>query len=132
MSYKSERDSEWYANHSLVHFAYSRSSPPSVAIRSLPKLPLAQYTHNSWPSATTKKTPYELILGYTPRVHQPQRTIDVPGTKDRLEWIQEARCAAQAAITHAQSLYKDSPRFQPYQEGDKVWLDARNLKTTHA
>ncbi len=94
-------------------------------------LPLAQYTHNSWPSTTTKKTPYELILGYNPRVHQPQRTINVPGTKNRLEWIQEARRAAQAAITHAQSLYKDSPRFQPYQEGDKVWLDARNLKTTH-
>src|SRR5260370_18581342 len=94
-------------------------------------LPLAKYTHNSWPSATTKKTPYELILGYTPRVHQPQRTINVPGTKDRLEWIQEARRAAQAAITHAQSLYKDSPRFQPYQQGHKVCLDATNLKTTH-
>ena len=94
-------------------------------------LPLAQYTHNSWPSATTKKAPYELILGYIPRAHQPQRTITVPGTKERLEHIQEVRRAAQAAITHVQSLYKDSPHFQPHQEGDKVWLDARNLKTTH-
>src|SRR6266704_2643582 len=94
-------------------------------------LPLAQYTHNSWPSATTKKTPYELILGYTPKMHQPQRTGNMPETKERLEQILEARRAAQAAITHAQSQYKDSPCFQPYSEGDKVWLDARNLKTTH-
>ena len=94
-------------------------------------LPVAQYTHNSWPSATTKKGPYELILGYIPRVHQPRRDINVPGTKERLEEAQEARRAAQAAITHAQSLYKDSPRFRTYSEGDKVWLDARNLKTTH-
>src|SRR6266702_1459670 len=55
----------------------------------------------------------------------------MPETKERLEQILEARRAAQAAITHAQSQYKDSPRFQPYSEGDKVWLDARNLKTTH-
>src|SRR5579863_6618218 len=32
-------------------------------------LPLAQYTRNSWPSSTTKKTPLELILGYTPIIH---------------------------------------------------------------
>jgi hypothetical protein len=34
-------------------------------------LPLAQYTKNSWPSATTKKAPYDLLIGYTPRIHQP-------------------------------------------------------------
>jgi len=34
-------------------------------------LPIAQYMHNSWPSSTTKKTPFELILGYTPQAHQP-------------------------------------------------------------
>jgi len=34
-------------------------------------LPLAQYTWNSWPNTSTKKTPYELILGYTPLAHQP-------------------------------------------------------------
>ncbi len=94
-------------------------------------LPLAQYTHNSWPSATTKKTPYELILGYTPEMHQPQHTGNMPKTKERLEQILEARRAAQAAITHAQSQYKDSPCFKPYSEGDKVWLDARNLKMMH-
>ncbi len=55
----------------------------------------------------------------------------MPKTKERLEQILEARRAAQAAITHAQSQYKDSPHFQPYLEGDKVWLDARNLKTMH-
>jgi len=29
-------------------------------------LPLAQYTKNSWPSATTKKAPFELLMGYMP------------------------------------------------------------------
>jgi hypothetical protein len=41
-------------------------------------LPLAQYVRNSWPSSTTKKAPYELILGYIPQVHQPIRQSSVP------------------------------------------------------
>ena len=34
-------------------------------------LPLAQYVHNAWPNSTTTKTPFELIMGHTPRAHQP-------------------------------------------------------------
>jgi hypothetical protein len=34
-------------------------------------LPLTQYTKNSWPSAMIKKAPYELLIGYTPKIHQP-------------------------------------------------------------
>jgi len=41
-------------------------------------LPLAQYTKNSWPSATTKKTPYDLLIGYTPQVYQPTRKTTIP------------------------------------------------------
>ncbi len=32
-------------------------------------LPIVQYTHNAWPSDTTKKTPFELIMGFTPQAH---------------------------------------------------------------
>ena len=41
-------------------------------------LPLAQYTKNSWPSATTKKTPFDLLIGYTPQIHQPTRKTNIP------------------------------------------------------
>jgi hypothetical protein len=34
-------------------------------------LPLTQYTKNSWINSTTKKTPFELILRYTPTIQQP-------------------------------------------------------------
>jgi len=60
-------------------------------------LPLAQYTKNSWPSATTKKAPFKLIMGYTPRVHQPDRQSDIPTLDKRLNNIKEARQAAQEA-----------------------------------
>ena len=41
-------------------------------------LPLTQYTKNSWPSTTTKRTPFDLLIGYTPHIHQPQRKSDIP------------------------------------------------------
>ena len=41
-------------------------------------LPIAQYTKNSWPSAMTKKPPFDLLIGYTPRVHQPTRATNIP------------------------------------------------------
>ena len=47
-------------------------------------LPIAQYTKNSWPSATTKKTPFELLIGYTPTVHQPTRRTDIPTLENDL------------------------------------------------
>jgi len=55
-------------------------------------LPLAQYTRNSWPNASTKKTPYELILGYTPLAHQPIRNTTVPDIDTRMQLIKDARC----------------------------------------
>ena len=46
-------------------------------------LPIAQYTHNAWPSDTTKKTPFELIMGFTPRAHQALQTHEVPKLTER-------------------------------------------------
>jgi hypothetical protein len=42
-------------------------------------LPLAQYSLNSWLNATTKKAPYELLLGYIPQVHQTASVTITPG-----------------------------------------------------
>jgi len=40
-------------------------------------LPLTQYMKNSWPSAMTKKTPFNLLIGYTPQAHQPTRKTHI-------------------------------------------------------
>jgi hypothetical protein len=92
-------------------------------------LPLAQYTKNSWPSATTKRTPFDLLIGYTPQIHQPTRKTNVPSLEQRLSTINEARNAAQEAQRKAQdSWVKDKPCFTPFAIGSKVWLEATNLK----
>jgi len=92
-------------------------------------LPLAQYTKNSWPSATTKKTPFDLLIGYTPQVHQPTRKTDIPSLEQRLSAIEEARKAAQEAQRKAQeSWIKERPRHSPFPVKSKVWLEGTNLR----
>jgi hypothetical protein len=92
-------------------------------------LPLAQYTKNSWPSATTKKTPFDLLIGYTPQIHQPTRKTNVPLLEQRLSLISEARSTAQEAQHKAQdSWITNKPRYTPFSVGSKVWLEETNLR----
>jgi len=81
-----------------------------------------------WPSSTTKKTPYELILGYTPNIHQPNRATSVPGITKRLEQIKEHRLAAQQALEQAQQRLIKETKYKPFNEGDKVWLEGTHLR----
>jgi len=91
-------------------------------------LPLAQYVRNSWPSSTTKKTPYELILRYTPNIHQPNRVTSVPGITKRLEQIKEHRLAVQHTLKQAQQRLIKETKYKPFNEGDKVWLEGTHLR----
>jgi hypothetical protein len=95
-------------------------------------LPLAQYAHNSWPNTTTKKAPFELIMGHIPCIHQTTRTSTSPSVETRLQNVTEVRQQVAEAIRRSQELITHTPtRFTPYCVGDKVWLDAKNLNTSH-
>src|SRR5579863_8106000 len=91
-------------------------------------LPLAQYTHNSWPSSTTKKMPLELILGYTPLVHQPLRSTEIPSIQERINKIMELQSLAQEALQKAQNNLLKITKFKAYDVGQCVWLKGTNLK----
>jgi hypothetical protein len=93
-------------------------------------LALAQYTLNSWPNATTKKAPYKLLLGYIPHIHQASRISNNPGLEEHLQRLEKAREEAAEALRRAADIQVPS-RFEPYQAGDKVWLEGCNLTTTH-
>ena len=89
---------------------------------------MAQYTWNSWPHATTKQIPYETIMGYLPRAHQPDRETDIPDLEQRRKQIQTARDAAHTAMTKQQLEQTTVTKHPQYQEGQKVWLEATNIK----
>jgi hypothetical protein len=55
-----------------------------------------------------------------------------------VEWLEEKRQQAQAAMQQAQDLLlkrnqqqQGHKAYQLFQEGDKVWLEGRHLHTSH-
>jgi hypothetical protein len=94
-------------------------------------LPIVQYILNSRPSATTKFSPYELWMGKVPATHQPERPSKLAHFEGRKMQMLQARKQAHDAILAAQTLLAKKTNYHKYQKGDEVWLEARNLKTTH-
>jgi len=88
-------------------------------------MPIAQFTHNSWPNATTKHSPFKLLMGNEPRMTWEERTMKAPSIDQRLQEIKEARDKAQECIKHAQHLMAErgKTKFTPYKTGALVWLD---------
>ena len=70
-------------------------------------------------------------MGHIPHVHQPNQMTKSPTVEHRLQQVTENRRQALEFIRKAQELLtRVSSRFTPYQEGNQVWLDARNLHTS--
>lgn len=85
---------------------------------------------NTWPNTTMKKAPFELIMEHIPQVHQTNRATTSPPLNNCLETISRVRKEAASALRRAQEVLVTF-KFTPYCVGDKVWLNARNLNTTH-
>jgi hypothetical protein len=122
---QSERTNQWLEQYLRIFGNYSQSDWANW-------LPLAQYVHNSWMNETTKQTPFNLLIGGLPASHYPM-TENGMTEDDRMDRIHEMRSRAQEAIIKAQDVMKTKKgtNYKPYQEQDRVWLEATNLKTTH-
>ena len=99
---------------------------------------MAQFIHNSWENETTKRTPFDLLMGHIPDVRKCNQPITTPEVGRRMEWLEEKRRQARTAMQRAQDLLLKRNRqqrgckaYQPFQEGDKVWLEGKNLHTSH-
>jgi hypothetical protein len=93
-----------------------------------PYLPIAQFAHNNWPSDTTRKSPFFLLMGYNPRADWISAPSPLPQVTLRLEQLKQARDTAQQLMIKAQQSWvkhRDTPK---YKEGDQVWLEGKNLR----
>jgi Integrase zinc binding domain len=59
---QSECSNQWLEQYVWIYTNYQQTDWTAW-------LPLAQYVHNSWTSSTTKKTPFNLLIGYMLRLH---------------------------------------------------------------
>jgi hypothetical protein len=93
-----------------------------------PYLPIAQFAHNNWPSDTTRKSPFFLLMGYNPRADWIHATSPIPKVTLRLEQLKEARIQARDAMIKAQQSWVKHRDMPKYKEGDLVWLEGKNLR----
>jgi hypothetical protein len=92
-----------------------------------PYLPIAQFTHNNWPSDTTRKCPFFLLMGFNPRTDWVHATSPIPRVTLQLEQLKEARDQAQRHMIKAQQSWVKHCDTPKYKEGDLVWLEGKNL-----
>ncbi len=97
-------------------------------------LPFVEFTHNQWPHEATKKTPFDLIMGFTPRMDW-LGISNVPTVTNQLEEMEQARNRALAEMGRAQKIMalknQGNRRFKPYNKGDQVWVEGTNIKTLY-
>ena len=87
-------------------------------------LPVATAVHNNNVNATTKVTPAHALLGYLPTLDPlAPTTTNNERVEDRLTKAKAAREQAQAALDRVAN---QTPEDQ-FQEGERVWLEAKNL-----
>jgi hypothetical protein len=92
-----------------------------------PYLPIAQFAHNNWPSETTRKLPFFLLMGYHPRADWISSPSPLPQVTLRLEQLKQARDTAQQLMIKAQQSWVKHCNTPKYKEGDQVWLGGKNL-----
>jgi len=93
-------------------------------------LPMAEFAYNGRPHSVTKQTPFYLMYGSEPTgFPMAFPKTNVPAVEERVAKLLKARDDARAAHELARQVQikrskKNSP---PFNKGDLVWLDARNL-----
>ena len=95
------------------------------------QIPMVEFVHNIQPHSTTGKSLFYLIMGYKPQALPDITNKTDPPTVERwLDELVKARNEASAAHELARQTMKSciQSKFTPFITGDKVWLEARNLK----
>ena len=92
-------------------------------------LPLAEFAHNSWKNESTGQSPFEVLMGYSPRAEIFDVTSSIPTVALQLRDWKNAREQAQKLMIKAQKRWaKGKTLEQRYLAGDQVWLEGHNLQ----
>ena len=92
---------------------------------------MAEFVHNHRPHSVTGKSPFFLMHGYEPSaLPSIVPKSHLPAVENRLKELNAARNEALAAHELARQTMRSRihSKFIPFTIGEKVWLEARNLK----
>ena len=91
-------------------------------------LPLAEFAHNSWKNEVTGCSPFEILMGYSPRAEIFDVVSSILTVTLQLRDWKRAREEVQKLMIKAQKKWtKGKELEQKYKTGDQVWLEGCNL-----
>jgi hypothetical protein len=94
-------------------------------------LSTAEFAHNQKFHSAIKNTPFFLMMGSHPKaIPLAYPKSDVPAAEQRIAQLQRARDEALSCheLTRQMMMARTNRSFTPFNQGDKVWLDSKNLK----
>ena len=116
---QTERMNRWIEDY-LRQFVKGRQTNWSTL------LPVAEFAHNSWKHEHTQHSPHKLLFGIEPTANLSIPDDSTPSAQQRLTEVTKAQSDAQKSLMKHAKPFVPTRTFAP---GDKVLLDARNLKT---
>jgi hypothetical protein len=124
---------ERYNQEIEFYLAVYTSKNPNTWKRALPMI---EFVHNTKPHSGRKHTPYELLLGYNPKafITDDPENSNIPSINEKSLFLEQIRQAAQEAHEKARQTMaaRQNKPWNPFKEGDQVWLDNRNLPLPYA
>ena len=90
-------------------------------------LALAQFAHNNWPSDTTRKFPFFLLMDYNPHADWKHTTSPLLQVTLCVDQFKEAKDQAWQLMIKAQKSWVKHCDTPKYKEGNLVWLEGCNL-----
>lgn len=100
------------------------------------RLAFAEFSHNHCPHSVTKQSPFKLLMGYNSRVRTPlsPHLTQAPANEECLQIIVHLRLESQASHDLATAEMRkcaENPGYRPFEVGQKVWLEGKNIATSH-
>ena len=98
-------------------------------------LPIAEFAHNQRTHEELKQTPFHLMYGANPvALPLAVETTTAPAATECLSSLNKAREEALAAhdLARQKMTQRTMKHSKPFKEGQKVWLESRNLRIPYA
>ena len=93
-----------------------------------------EFTHNNQRHADRQSTLFELMFGNSPvAIPYTFKNTKFPNLEDKMKTLQKNQEEALAAheLARTRMIERGKSNFTPFKQGDKVWLDTRNIKMNY-
>lgn len=98
-------------------------------------LTTAEFAHNIRHHSAINQSPFNALMGYAPRVVDiSSPSSSLPSVEQRLQRLHQIRSEIHASSRISAETTRNlasEKGYKPYNQGDQVWLEGKNITTTH-